>query len=90
MLLSIVVVQNLELKQMDVRTAFLHGDLEEIYMEQPEGFIEPGSERKVCRLQRFLYSLKHSSRQWYLQFDTFMRSIGMSRCEYDPYVYFQI
>ncbi len=51
MLLSIVAIQDLELEQMDVKTTFLHGNLEEkIYMEQPKGFGEPGSEEKVCLL----------------------------------------
>ena len=50
-LLSIMVVHDLELEQMDIRTAFLHGDLEEeIYMEQPQGFRELGAEGKVYLL----------------------------------------
>ena len=63
-LLSIVAAQDLELEQMDVKTAFLHGQLDEtIYMEQPPGFREPGSEGKVCLLQKSLYGLKQSPRQ---------------------------
>ena len=65
-LLSIVAAQDLELEQMDVKTAFLHGHLEEsIHMEQPPGFREPGAEGKVCLLQKSLYGLKQPSRQWY-------------------------
>ena len=46
---------------MDVKTAFLNGDLdEEIYMEQPEGFTAPGQERKVCKLVKSLYGLKQA------------------------------
>ena len=59
MLIAIAVIHNLEIHQMDVKTAFLNGDLdEEIYMEQPEGFIVPGQEKKVCRLIKSLYGLK--------------------------------
>ena len=55
---------DLELHQMDVKTNFFYGELnEEIYMEQPIGFIIQGQERKVCRLNRFIYGLKQSSKQ---------------------------
>ncbi|CAL5398813.1 unnamed protein product [Camellia sinensis] len=64
---------NLELEQMDVKTAFLHGDLkEEIYIEQPEGFEVKGKENLVCRLKKSLYGLKQAPRQWYKKFDSFM------------------
>ena len=89
-LLSIVAAQDLELEQMDVKTAFLHGHLEErIYMEQPPDFRDPGSEEKICLLQKLLYGLKQSSRQWYKQFDSYVCSIGFFRYEYDLCVYVQ-
>ena len=54
---------------MDVRTAFLNGELdEEIHMNEPMGFEAKGQERKICKLHRSIYSLKQSSRQWYLRF----------------------
>lgn len=60
--MAIVNQFNLELEQMDVKTAFLHGDLEEIiYMEQSEGFVEDKS--KVCLLKKSLYGLKQSPGQ---------------------------
>ncbi|PKI56506.1 hypothetical protein CRG98_023144 [Punica granatum] len=71
---------NLEIEQLDVKTAFLHGDLEEeIYMEQPEGFRVKGKEHLVCRLRKSLYELKQASRQWYKKFDSFMLSHGYTR-----------
>jgi len=59
LVLSIVVTKGLYLEQLDVKTAFLHGDLEEeIYMQQPKGFVEKGNEEMVCRLTKSLYGLK--------------------------------
>ena len=60
-ILGIVATLDLECEQLDVKTAFLHGELEEeIYMEQPEGFIEKGKEDLVCRLKKSLYGLKRA------------------------------
>jgi len=70
---------DLELEQLDMKTAFLHGNLEEeIYMQQPEGFVVPGKEDHVCRLKKYLYGLKQSPRQWYKMFDSFMVGHGYS------------
>ena len=64
MVLAIAALRNLEIHQMDVKTAFLNGDLdEEIYMEQPEGFSAPGQEKKVCKLVKSLYGLKQAPKQ---------------------------
>ena len=61
MLIAIVAIHNLEIHQMDVKTIFLNSNLdEEIYMEQTEGFIVPGQEKKVCRLVKSLYGLKQA------------------------------
>ena len=52
-------IHDLKIHQMDVKTAFLNGDLdEEIYMDQLEGFVEPGQDNKVCKLTKSLYGLK--------------------------------
>ena len=88
LVLALVASWDLHLEQMDVKTAFLHGDLEEeIYMEQPEGFVEPGKEQLVCSLRKSLYGLKQAPRQWYKKFDSYMLRIGYQRCEYDCCVY---
>jgi ATP-binding cassette subfamily B (MDR/TAP) protein 1 len=59
MILGVAASLNLEVEQMDVKTAFLHEELEEeIYMEQPEGFLVKGKEDYVCKLNKSLYGLK--------------------------------
>jgi len=64
LVLAIAAIRNLEVHQMDVKTAFLNGNLEEeIYMEQPEGFIVAGQEKKVCKLVKSLYGLKQARKQ---------------------------
>jgi hypothetical protein len=89
-LLAFVALFDLELEQLDVKTAFLHGELEEeIYMEQPEGFIVPEKEHLVCRLKKSLYGLKQAPRQWYKRFDSFMIGQNYCRSQYDDCIYFQ-
>ncbi|KAG7559229.1 Ribonuclease H-like superfamily [Arabidopsis thaliana x Arabidopsis arenosa] len=87
-IVGFVVNFDLELEQLDVMTAFLHGTLDEvIYMNQPEGFIEKGREDEVCLLKKSLYGLKQSPRQWNQKFDEFMKSQGFHRSVNDPCVY---
>jgi hypothetical protein len=89
-ILSLVAVEDLHLEQLDVKTTFLHGDLEEeIYMQQPQGYEVKGKENLVCRLKKSLYGLKQAPRQWYLKFDRFMTEQGYNRCHSDHCVYFK-
>ncbi|KAL0418133.1 UNVERIFIED_CONTAM: Retrovirus-related Pol polyprotein from transposon TNT 1-94 [Sesamum radiatum] len=79
-----------ELKQMDVKTAFLHGDLDEnIYMAQPCGFIDNRNPEHVCLLKKSLYGLKQSPRQWNKKFDNFMKTLMFHKSAYDPCLYFK-
>ena len=88
--LRIVAFHNYELEQSDVKTAILHGELEEdIYMQLPEGFTVSGKEDYVCLLKRSLYGLKQSPRQWYKRFDSFMISHDFQRSSFDSCVYFK-
>ncbi|KAD4179829.1 hypothetical protein E3N88_28420 [Mikania micrantha] len=88
LVLAIAALRNLEVHQMDVKTAFLNGDLEEeIYMEQPEGFSAPGQEGKVCKLVKSLYSLKQAPKQWHQKFDQVMLNNGFKINECDKCVY---
>ena len=87
-LLSIDVAFDLEVEQMDVKTMFLHGDLEEeIYMKQPEGFIVKGNNELVCKLNKSLYGLKQSPRMWYQNFDTYILGLGFVRRKANHCVY---
>ena len=88
MLIAIVALHSLEIHQMDVKTTFLNGDLnEEIYMDQPEGFISLGQEKKVCRLVKSLYGLKQAPKQWHEKFDKVMMSNDFTINERDKCVY---
>jgi transposase InsO family protein len=89
-MLALVAQYDLELEQMDVKTAFLHGDLDEmIYMVQPQGFIDSKMPNHVCLLNRSLYGLKQSPRQWYIRFDNYVSSIGFVRSAFDHCLYFK-
>lgn len=71
--LRLVASLDVELEQLDVKTAFLHGGLEkEIYMVQPEGFEVKGKEHTVCRLKKSLYGSKQAPKQWYKRFESFI------------------
>ena len=73
---------------MDVKTTFLHEDLEEeIYMKQPEGFIIKGKEELVCRLKKSIYGSKQSPRMWYHKFESYIQGLGLKRSQADHCVY---
>ena len=64
-----------EIWQMDVKTAFLNGFLkEELYMMQPECFVDPKGANKMCKLQRSIYGLVQASRSWNIRFDKFIKA----------------
>jgi hypothetical protein len=87
LVLSLVAHYDLELYQIDFDTAFLNADVEEdIYMEQPEGFHKDSAD-VVCKLIKSIYGLKQASRNWNLEIDSFMRSIGYHPLVSDPCVY---
>ena len=87
-LLSIAAYYDYEIWQIDVRTAFLNGNLDEsIYMIQPEGFTAQGQEQKVCKLQRSIYGLKQASWSWNIRFDTTIKSYNFEQNVDEPCVY---
>ena len=74
--------------QMDVKLAFLNGDLsEEVYMEQPEGFELSGNPNLVCKLKKDLYGLKKSPQAWYQRLDTYLKDKGFKRGTTDNNLY---
>ena len=76
-LLSIAAHLDYEIWQMDVKTAFLNGHLEEdIYMMQPDGFVAKNQEQRVCKLQKSIYGLKQASRNWNIRFDQAIKAFG--------------
>ena len=88
MVLAIVALRNLKIHQMNVKTTFLNGELdEEIYMKQLKGFYAPGQEKKVCKLVKSLYGLKQALKLWHEKFDNVMMSHGFKINECDKCVH---
>ncbi|KAG1665273.1 hypothetical protein FOA52_015850 [Chlamydomonas sp. UWO 241] len=82
--LAIACERDLEMEQLDIKTAFLNGELEEtIYMQQPPGY-EVGGRDMVCRLKRTLYGLKQAPRAWYLKLSEELAKIGFFPSNADP------
>ena len=87
-LLSIAAHLDYEIWQMDIKTTFLNGYLEEdIFMDQQEGFIAKGQESKVCKLRKSIYGLKQASRSWNHRFDQAVKSFGFDQILEESCVY---
>ncbi|GKB80522.1 retrotransposon protein, putative, ty1-copia subclass [Tanacetum coccineum] len=87
-LLAIAAFYDYEIWQINVKTAFLNGHLsEDVYMVQPEGFVDPKHPNKVCILQRSIYGLKQTSRSWNKKFDDEIKKIDFTQNPDDPCVY---
>ena len=87
-LLAIAAYYDYEIWQMDVKTAFLNGHLsEDVYMTQPEGFVNSKNAGKICKLQRSIYVLKQASRSWNIRFDEVVKGFGFIKNEDEPCVY---
>nr|ABA98225.1 retrotransposon protein, putative, Ty1-copia subclass [Oryza sativa Japonica Group] len=89
-LLALAASHGLLVHQMNIKTAFLNGDLEEeIYMDQPDGYVLEGQEGMVCKLLKSLYGLKQAPKQWHEKFDTTLTSVGFVVNEADKCVYYR-
>jgi hypothetical protein len=85
-LLSIAAYNKWKVHQLDVKTAFLHGDIDTVvYMQQPEGF-ETGH-NLVCRLKKCLYGLKQAPRAWYEKLSAFLQELGFAPNIADPSIW---
>ena len=80
-----------KLHQMDVKTTFINGIIEEeVYIEQPEGFVVHGKESHVCKLKKDLYGLKKAPHGWYGQIDGLLVSLGITKSDVDPNLYYKV
>ncbi|KAH9090111.1 hypothetical protein Ae201684P_014863 [Aphanomyces euteiches] len=91
LLCALVATLDLETAQLDVKTAFLNGDLDEdIYMEQPERYQVEGKTHLVCKLNKSIYGLKQAPRQWNKKLNDHLASIGFKRCNKEQSIYVMV
>nr|GFB50015.1 hypothetical protein [Tanacetum cinerariifolium] len=90
-LIAIAAYYDYEIWQMDVKTAFLNEYLiEDIYIEQPEGFVNPKYPNRVCKLKRSIYGIKKASRQWNKRFVDEIKKFGFTQNRDEPCVYLKV
>ena len=90
-IISLAAVFGWKLHQMDVKTAFLNGEVEqEVYIEQPKGFVIHDKRSHVCKLKKALYGLKQAPRAWYGRIDSFLQSLGFTKSIANPNLYIKI
>ena len=79
------------LLQMDMKTTFLNDEIEEeVYIEQPNGFVIHGKESHVCKLKKDLYGLKQAPRAWYARIDGYLMTLGFSKSVVDANLYYKV
>lgn len=87
-LIAYAAQRNWEVHHMDVKTAFLNGELEEeVYVMQPEGFVHKQQPYKVLKLHKVLYGLKQAPRAWNFKLDKCLKSLSFEKCPYEHAVY---
>ena len=90
-LLALANANDLEVHQMDVKTAFLNGSIDsEIYMTQPEGYVDVERPNHVCKLRKSIYGLKQSARCWYSTLDQYLISSGYRKSNADGCIYIKL
>jgi hypothetical protein len=90
-IISLASTMGWRLHQMDVKTSFLNGEIEEeVYIEKPYGFVIHGKESHVCRLKKALYGLKQAPRASYARIDGYLMNLGFSKTVVDANMYYKI
>lgn len=90
-ILAIAAIKGWKVFQLDVKSAFLHGELcEEVYIDQPPGYVTKGEEGKVYRLYKALYGLKQAPRAWYSKIETYFSKAGFLKCPYEHTLFTKI
>ncbi|GJZ21641.1 ribonuclease H-like domain, reverse transcriptase, RNA-dependent DNA polymerase [Tanacetum coccineum] len=88
LLLAIAATNKWEVHHLDVKSAFLHGDLkEEVYVTQPEGFTKEQDKGKVYRLIKALYGLRQAPRAWNIKLDNTLKSLDFKKCALEQAIY---
>jgi hypothetical protein len=91
LLLAYACSKNVKVYQMDVKSSFLNGELEEeVYIEQPEGFQLSENTDYVCKLKKALYGLKQAPRAWYSRLDKYLQQAGFRKGSADNNLYIKI
>ena len=90
LLLALAAQEGWQVHHMDVKSAFLNGELEEeVYVKQSDGYVKKGREHLVMRLKKALYGLKQAPRAWYTKLDKCLRSLDFTRSSQEHAVYFK-
>jgi hypothetical protein len=90
-IISLVSSMGWNLHQMDVKTSFLNGAIEEeVYIEQPQGFEVHYKDTHICRLKKSLYGLKQAPRAWYARMDNYLTRLGFSKSRANPNLYYKV
>jgi hypothetical protein len=90
-IISLAASMGWKLHQMDVKTTFFNGEIdEEVYIENPEGFVVYDERYHVCMLKKALYGIKQAPRAWYEKMDGFLMSLGFNKSVVDPNLYYHI
>ncbi|KAI3796038.1 hypothetical protein L1987_38699 [Smallanthus sonchifolius] len=88
LILALSAILNWKVFHMDVKAAFLHGELKEsVYMKQPEGYEKKRAESKLYKLSKALYGLRQAPRAWNLKLDAVLKGLGFKRCQHEEALY---
>ena len=90
-IISLALVLGWKLQQMDVNTVFLNGEVnEEVYIDQPKGFLIHRKESHVCKLKKSLYGLKQDPRAWYARINSYLQKLSFLKSDADSNLYFKV